>query len=152
MKLVSLAVNIYFLDPNGSMCLHEVSTQGEKCVEGEEDEERENELDWDRWMPDPIEALHHTGLWRRRIDLLSLLVGIYGSKKAFLVIFRNLLSERLLKQLSFDTAAQLRHLELLKLRFGESDMQECEVIACSFSPSHFLQLMNYLTKFIHVLI
>ncbi len=79
-------------------------------------------------MPDPLEALYYTGApWKRRIDLLSLLVGIYGSKKAFLVEYRNLLSQRLLRQLSFDTAAQLRHLELLKLRFGDQDMQECEV-------------------------
>ncbi|EUB58915.1 Vacuolar protein sorting-associated protein [Echinococcus granulosus] len=85
--------------------------------------------DWDRWMPDPLEALHHTGPpWKRRIDLLSLLVGIYGSKKSFLVEYRNLLSQRLLRQLTFDTAAQMRHLELLKLRFGEADLQECEVM------------------------
>ncbi|VDM25760.1 unnamed protein product [Hydatigera taeniaeformis] len=84
--------------------------------------------DWDRWMPDPLEALHHTGPpWKRRIDLLSLLVGIYGSKKSFLVEYRNLLGQRLLRQLNFDTAAQMRHLELLKLRFGEADLQECEV-------------------------
>lgn len=83
-------------------------------------------------MPDPLEALHHTGSpWKRRIDLLSLLVGIYGSKKSFLVEYRNLLGQRLLRQLTFDTAAQMRHLELLKLRFGEADLQECEV-GCLF--------------------
>lgn len=85
--------------------------------------------DWDRWMPDPLEALHHTGPpWKRRIDLLSLLVGgIYGSKRSFLTEYRALLSQRLLKQLNFDTVAGKKHLELLKMRFGEVDMQECEV-------------------------
>ncbi|VUZ41200.1 unnamed protein product [Hymenolepis diminuta] len=86
--------------------------------------------DWDRWMPDPLEALHHTGPpWKRRIDLLSLLVGgIYGSKRSFLTEYRALLSQRLLKQLNFDTVAGKKHLQLLKMRFGEVDMQECEIM------------------------
>ncbi|KAM7536379.1 hypothetical protein Aperf_G00000086197 [Anoplocephala perfoliata] len=86
--------------------------------------------DWDRWMPDPLEALHHTGPpWKRRIDLLSLLVGgIYGSKRSFLTEYRALLSQRLLKQLDFETSSAMRHLELLKMRFGDLDMQECEVM------------------------
>lgn len=86
--------------------------------------------DWDRWMPDPLEALHHTAgpPWKRRIDLLSLLVGgIYGSKRSFLTEYRALLSQRLLKQLDFETSSAMRHLELLKMRFGDLDMQECEV-------------------------
>lgn len=102
------------------------------------------ELDWDRWMPDPIEARHHTGLWRRKIDLLSLLVGIYGSKKAFLLEYRNLLSQRLLKMLSFDTDAQLRHLELLKRRFGEADMQECDVMLKDIRDSR--RITNYVAE------
>nr|VZI38799.1 unnamed protein product [Spirometra erinaceieuropaei] len=102
------------------------------------------ELDWDRWMPDPIEARHHTGLWRRKIDLLSLLVGIYGSKKAFLLEYRNLLSQRLLKMLSFDTDAQLRHLELLKRRFGETDMQECDVMLKDIRDSR--RITNYVAE------
>ncbi|KAL5104928.1 Radixin [Taenia crassiceps] len=116
---------------------HLVAHDPDECFPAEavarEEEVNEEKLvvneDWDRWMPDPLEALHHTGPpWKRRIDLLSLLVGIYGSKKSFLVEYRNLLGQRLLRQLNFDTAAQMRHLELLKLRFGEADLQECEVM------------------------
>ncbi|KAH9281949.1 Anaphase-promoting complex subunit 2 [Echinococcus granulosus] len=115
---------------------HLVAHDPDECFSAEavaSEEVNEEKLvvneDWDRWMPDPLEALHHTGPpWKRRIDLLSLLVGIYGSKKSFLVEYRNLLSQRLLRQLTFDTAAQMRHLELLKLRFGEADLQECEVM------------------------
>ncbi|KAL5966336.1 Anaphase-promoting complex subunit 2 [Taenia solium] len=116
---------------------HLVAHDPDECFSAEvvasEEEVNEEKLvvneDWDRWMPDPLEALHHTGPpWKRRIDLLSLLVGIYGSKKSFLVEYRNLLGQRLLRQLTFDTAAQMRHLELLKLRFGEADLQECEVM------------------------
>ncbi|VDP85469.1 unnamed protein product [Echinostoma caproni] len=79
------------------------------------------------WQPDPVEAMYQGGLWRRRMDLLSMLVSIYGSKKAFLVEYKQLLSQRLLKQRSFHTARELRNLELLKLRFGEQNLVECEV-------------------------
>nr|CDS33033.2 radixin [Hymenolepis microstoma] len=105
------------------------------AVEGDPEEAVPEELcqvngDWDRWMPDPLEALHHTGPpWKRRIDLLSLLVGgIYGSKRSFLTEYRALLSQRLLKQLNFDIVAGKKHLQLLKMRFGEVDMQECEIM------------------------
>lgn len=79
------------------------------------------------WKPDPIEALCQRGSWRRKLDLLSMLVSIYGSKKAFLVEYKQLLSQRLLRQRSFHTARELRNLELLKLRFGEQNLHECEV-------------------------
>lgn len=82
------------------------------------------------WKPDPIEALFQKGQWRRRLDLLSMLVSIYGSKKAFLVEYKQLLSQRLLKQRSFYTSHELRNLELLKLRFGEHHLHECEVNYC----------------------
>ncbi|VDP27287.1 unnamed protein product [Schistosoma mattheei] len=80
------------------------------------------------WKPDPIEALCQRGSWRRKLDLLSMLVSIYGSKKAFLVEYKQLLSQRLLRQRSFHTARELRNLELLKLRFGEQNLHECEVM------------------------
>ncbi|CAH8606213.1 unnamed protein product [Heterobilharzia americana] len=80
------------------------------------------------WKPDPIEALYQRGSWRRKMDLLSMLVSIYGSKKAFLVEYKQLLSQRLLKQRSFHTSLEIRNLELLKLRFGEQNLHECEVM------------------------
>ncbi|KER22558.1 hypothetical protein T265_09389 [Opisthorchis viverrini] len=80
------------------------------------------------WQPDPVEAMYQGGAWRRRLDLLSMLVSIYGSKKSFLVEYKQLLSQRLLKQRSFHTARELRNLELLKLRFGEQNLAECEVM------------------------
>nr|CAH8867996.1 unnamed protein product [Trichobilharzia regenti] len=85
---------------------------------------------WDNdWKADPIEALYQGGgSWRRKLDLLSMLVSIYGSKKAFLVEYKQLLSQRLLRQRSFHTTRELRNLELLKLRFGEQNLHECEVM------------------------
>lgn len=128
--------NLNFLVDPDDFFTDEAVAIGE--VEGVSEDKLVVNEDWDRWMPDPLEALHHTGPpWKRRIDLLSLLVGIYGSKKSFLVEYRSLLSQRLLRQMNFETAALMRHLELLKLRFGDSDLQECEVI-------------HFITKFLEI--
>ncbi|KAL7057615.1 hypothetical protein AAHC03_016797 [Spirometra sp. Aus1] len=135
--------HLFAHDPSGYVGIGSVSVDVDSEA-GLPFSQTTEELDWDRWMPDPIEARHHTGLWRRKIDLLSLLVGIYGSKKAFLLEYRNLLSQRLLKMLSFDTDAQLRHLELLKRRFGETDMQECDVMLKDIRDSR--RITNYVAE------
>ncbi|VEL13562.1 unnamed protein product [Protopolystoma xenopodis] len=103
---------------------------------------------WASWQPDPIEARLQTGLRRNQLDLLSMLVSIYGSRRAFLVEYKQLLGQRLLQRQArasrvltdactpkwdtmdisvFDTSAEGTNLELLKLRFGESNLHECEV-------------------------
>ncbi len=42
--------------------------------------------------------------------------------------YRGLLADRILSGFSYDTARELRYLELLKLRFGESQLHHCEVM------------------------
>lgn len=46
-----------------------------------------------------------------------------------------MLSNRLLSQFSYNTEKEIRNLELLKLRFGESAMQQCEVMLKDISDS-----------------
>lgn len=57
-----------------------------------------------------------------------MVVDIYGSKELFVIEYRNLLADRLLSQLDFNPEKELRNLELLKLRFGESLLHSCEVM------------------------
>ena len=57
-----------------------------------------------------------------------MLVNIYGSKELFVNEYRTLLSNRLLNQWSYDTDREIRNLELLKLRFGEAPLHQCEVM------------------------
>ena len=57
-----------------------------------------------------------------------MLVNIYGSKEVFVNEYRTLLADRILTHYNYDTARELRYLELLKLRFGETQLHSCEVM------------------------
>jgi len=82
------------------------------------------------WEPDPIEANPKTSSKARMSnDILGNLVRVYGSKELFVSEYRQLLGERLLtKTPQFNTDAEVRRLELLKLRFGEATMLSCDVM------------------------
>ena len=57
-----------------------------------------------------------------------MLVNIYGSKELFVQEYRTLLADRILTQFNYEIVKEIRYLELLKLRFGESQLHYCEVM------------------------
>lgn len=61
-------------------------------------------------------------------DIVPMLVNIYGSKSLFVKEYRKLLSDRLLLNLHYDTEEEIRNLEFLKIRFGENELHNCEVM------------------------
>ena len=61
-------------------------------------------------------------------DILSMLVSIYGSKELFVNEYRVMLADKLLANLDFNTDKEVHTLELLKLRFGEISMRNCEIM------------------------
>ncbi|KAL3805015.1 hypothetical protein HJC23_003243 [Cyclotella cryptica] len=65
---------------------------------------------------------------KRAGDILSMLVGIYGSKELFVNEYRIMLADKLLSNLDYDTDKEVHTVELLKLRFGEESMRQCEVM------------------------
>lgn len=84
---------------------------------------------WEAWNPDPVDAdPSKTSKSRRTSDIISMLVNVYGSKELFVNEYRTLLADRLLSQFSYNTEKEIRYLELLKLRFGESQLHYCEVM------------------------
>lgn len=93
--------------------------------DGSGDEENE---DWDKWMPDPVDADPAKSAQRRMSDIISMLVNVYGSQDLFVNEYRTLLADRLLSQLNYHTEREIRHLELLKRRFGENQLHYCEVM------------------------
>jgi hypothetical protein len=52
---------------------------------------------------------------RRRQDLISALVGMYGSKEVLVNEYRTMLADRLLAKADYNTATDVRTLELLKV-------------------------------------
>ncbi|XP_029997484.1 anaphase-promoting complex subunit 2 [Sphaeramia orbicularis] len=112
----------------------ELSRGDPVTLEMQESDEEGN--DPEDWTPDPTDAVpDKTGSKRRSSDIISLLVSIYGSKDIFIDEYRAVLADRLLHQLNYNTAREIRNVELLKLRFGESHMHYCEVMLKDMADS-----------------
>ncbi|XP_021299696.1 anaphase-promoting complex subunit 2 isoform X1 [Herrania umbratica] len=86
-------------------------------------------IDVQRWEPDPVEADPSKGSRnRRKVDILGMVVGIIGSKDQLVNEYRIMLAEKLLNKSDYDIDSEIRTLELLKIHFGESSMQKCEIM------------------------
>jgi anaphase-promoting complex subunit 2 len=57
-----------------------------------------------------------------------MLISIYGSKELFVSEYRLMLADKLLNNLDYNTDREVRNLELLKLRFGEASLHQCEIM------------------------
>lgn len=101
----------------------------------------EEELDWNDmgWVPDPIDA--GTNYRRPKSeDVIGTLISAMGSREAFTKEFQSIIAERLLSpQLVFDK--EVKVLNLLKKRFGESSLQSCEVMIRDIEDSSRLDAM-----------
>eukprot|EP00040_Diaphanoeca_grandis_P029050 m.169123 g.169123 ORF g.169123 m.169123 type:complete len:767 (-) comp31552_c0_seq6:254-2554(-) len=107
---------------------------GKLIVVGSSDTENESD-DETEWMPDPIDADPSTSRSQRTGDVTSLLINIYGSKELFVNEYRNLLADRLLALSDYNIDKEARYLELLKLRFGEESMSQCDVMLKDIADS-----------------
>nr|XP_043606823.1 anaphase-promoting complex subunit 2 [Erigeron canadensis] len=86
-------------------------------------------IDVQRWEPDPVEADPLKGSrYGRKVDVLGMVVGIIGSKDQLINEYRVMLAEKLLNKTDYDIDTEIRTLELLKIHFGESSMQKCEIM------------------------
>ena len=96
--------------------------------DNDEDEEEPPDMDW---MPPPPLREERAAFFEgrsRKLDILSILVSIYGSKELFVDEYRIMLADKLLSNLDYNTDAQVHTLELLKLRFGDASMRQCEIM------------------------
>ncbi|XP_055627556.1 anaphase-promoting complex subunit 2 [Toxorhynchites rutilus septentrionalis] len=94
--------------------------------------------DWENWNPDPVNVdvvATKDARPGKPSDIISMVVDIYGSKELFVNEYRNLLAERLLSQLDTNPGKEIRNLELLKLRFGETMLHSCEVMLKDMNDS-----------------
>lgn len=88
----------------------------------------DDDLDWDdmEWVPDPVDAGVNYKRPRSE-DVIGTLIGTLGSEDAFIKEFQNIIAEHLLStQTSF--AQEQKLLDLLKKRFSEASVQNCEVM------------------------
>lgn len=68
-------------------------------------------------------------------DIIKSLVSIYENKDIFVRELQNLLADRLLTAINYETEKELRNLELLKLRFSENSLQMCDVMLHDIAES-----------------
>ncbi|KAK1764651.1 hypothetical protein QBC33DRAFT_191942 [Phialemonium atrogriseum] len=86
------------------------------------------DLDWSdmSWVPDPVDAGANYKRARSE-DVIGTLISSLGSRDAFIREFQVIVAERLLTDRArFDQ--EIRVLNLLKKRFGESALQDCDVM------------------------
>ncbi|EFQ99046.1 anaphase-promoting complex subunit 2 [Nannizzia gypsea CBS 118893] len=86
------------------------------------------ELDWDdmNWVPDPVDAVVDYKR-SKQSDVIGSMITLFDSKEVFVKELQDTLCGRLLsKSGTFDQEVSV--LELLKVRFGESALQACEVM------------------------
>ncbi|KAL7554370.1 hypothetical protein ACHAWF_017822 [Thalassiosira exigua] len=137
-------------DEEGGELYEELRRQDAKPLEeaqlDEEDDEEPPTFDWEP----PPSILKRRGVItgqvgrvtsssRRAGDILAMLVGIYGSKDLFVNEYRIMLADKLLGNLEYDTDKEVHNLELLKLRFGEVSMRQCEVMIKDIDDSKRIQ-------------
>lgn len=82
---------------------------------------------WKTWHPQPI-GVSKLNKSLISADIISMLVNIFDSKDLFVQEYQRLLSQRLLMSFEVNQDMEHRNLELLSLRFGESELHTCEVM------------------------
>ncbi|KAF9220918.1 hypothetical protein BS17DRAFT_713130 [Gyrodon lividus] len=96
-------------------------------------QEMENYADPD-WTPEPIDAGPDFRA-SKTSDIISTIVSIYDSKDLFIKELQVLLAQRLLALKDGNVDRERRNIEILKIRFGESALQVCEVMLRDMSDS-----------------
>lgn len=94
------------------------------------------ELDFDdmNWAPDPVDA----GPEFRRskgLDVVGSLISLWESKEVWTKEVQSVLASRLLGTGEWTFEKEIRTIELLKLRFGETAMQGCDVMLKDIADS-----------------
>ncbi|KIW49752.1 hypothetical protein PV05_11401 [Exophiala xenobiotica] len=88
----------------------------------------DNEFDWNNmdWLPDPIDAAPDY-MKSKNTDVIGSLITLFDTKDVFVKELQSTLADRLLKNKA-DFNQEISVLEHLKLRFGDSALQGCEVM------------------------
>ncbi|KAI0074021.1 hypothetical protein K474DRAFT_1602300 [Panus rudis PR-1116 ss-1] len=112
---------------------------GESLVDDNEpiqplQQQQEEDYSDPKWEPDPIDAGPEFRT-NKPSDIISTLVSIYDSKELFVKELQVLLAQRLLAIKDGKYEKERRNIEILKIRFGESALQVCEVMLKDMTDS-----------------
>ncbi|CAF9914864.1 MAG: hypothetical protein GOMPHAMPRED_008314 [Gomphillus americanus] len=134
---IKLIVSGLLSDPsdestNDPLAILAVKLQEAAQISNDEDDV---DIDWDdpNWVPNPIDAEPEYKVLKLS-DVIGHLISLFETRDVFVKEFQNILGERLL-QFKDDYEAEIRLLELLKIRFGDTPLQACEVMLKDISDS-----------------
>ena len=90
----------------------------------------EDELQAEKWEVLPLLSKKNSliRVKYQESDLVSVLVNLYGSQEAFINEYQVMLAEKLLGSKEFNLEEEIKNIELLKVRFGENNLQNCNII------------------------
>ncbi|KAI9616133.1 hypothetical protein KEM48_005392 [Puccinia striiformis f. sp. tritici PST-130] len=96
--------------------------------------QEENDYHLTDWFPDPVDApIGFKNLLKD--DIIESLVTIYQNRDGFVKELQSLLASRLLAVKSFDVTQELTRIEILKGKFGEANLQPCDIMLKDLSDS-----------------
>ncbi|ETW05532.1 hypothetical protein, variant [Aphanomyces invadans] len=110
----------------------------DRRVEPVIDSDDDDVCDAELWQPEPADTIA-VPRGRQVDDLLSSLVSIYANQTVFVNEYRMMLAERLLSAKDFHTDRDVHTLELLKLRFGDARLQQCDIMIKDVDESKRIQ-------------
>ncbi|KAK9448641.1 uncharacterized protein V1518DRAFT_417800 [Limtongia smithiae] len=94
----------------------------------------EGDLSDMNWVPDPIDAAPDFRN-KRNTDLIGAFLSLYDNKEVFVKEIVSVLASRLLDLHDYDIDKEMMQLELLKLKFGEQELHNCDVMVRDISDS-----------------
>jgi len=69
-------------------------------------------------------------------DMVTWLVNLYGSQEAFINEYQNMLGEKLVGGKAYNIDEEIKNLELLKAKFGDTYLQNCQIIVRDIKDSN----------------
>lgn len=111
-------------------------------------------LDWNNmsWVPDPVDAApdNLTTRGAKQSDVIGSIISLFESKEVFVKELQNVLAERLLRNKD-DYDQETSVIEHLKIRFGDTALQACEVMLRDVLDSRRLDAIIRRDQGLHVL-
>ena len=75
-----------------------------------------------------MQSLSKKNIKYKESDMVTWLVNLYGSQEAFISEYQYMLAEKLVCGKPYYIDEEIKNLELLKLKFGDIYLQNCNII------------------------
>jgi anaphase-promoting complex subunit 2 len=110
------------------MIIHSKENEYDYLSSDEDEQAAEN------WHPLPLDN-NFQSTKSRISDIISTLVNIFGSPEKFIEQYKKMLTERSISDPNFSIENEIKNIELLKIKFGETLLQGCDVIIKDINES-----------------